>query len=384
MDSILVVNLPNEKLLKFLEKMGYGVTVCRKGEPVVPLISDKLYDLIVIDGSVFEEGAELCRFFKAEQNTRTVPIVYLSERNEDFEALRGEGLRGVEYVQLPCSAGIIVSKIATNLRLRKMAGENEETATLGEINARLRDLNERYIKEVAEARTIQDSLMPSELPEDPRYEVAVSFQPLEDVGGDWYYVEKLPSSKVGIQVADITGHGLSAAFVSAMTKMAKIAAGTEKPGEQLTAMNRLLVTGLPEGRFVTFFSLLFEPETGKLFYARAGHPPALHLRRAEDQVEQLRGDGFPLGFLSDTIYEASEADLKVGDIVVTYTDGIIEAQNLTGEVYSYERMSAVLLNAHQMQSATDTIMMILSDFENFLQGRLLKDDITLIVLKRVK
>ena len=384
MDSVLIVNLPNEKLIKFLEKMGYELTICRKGDSLVPLLADKLFDLIVIDGSVFQDGAELCRFFRSEQNTKTLPLVYLSENLEDFEALQAEGLKGIEYVQLPCSPGVLVSKIATNLRLRKLAGKEEQTATLGEINARLRDLNDRFTKDVAEARTIQESLIPSELPEDSRYEVAVSFQPLEEVGGDWYNVEKLSSDRLGIQVADITGHGLSAAFISAMTKMAKIAASTEDPGEQVTTMNRLLVTGLPEGRFVTFFSFLFDPNTGRLAYARAGHPPALLLRRNEQRVDRLQGDGFPLGFLPDSGYVSAETDLHPGDVLVTYSDGIVEAQNRSGAIYNYDRLSEVLLKSSADASVTDLILLLLSDFDAFREDRLIKDDITLILMKRIK
>ncbi|MCB0311402.1 MAG: serine/threonine-protein phosphatase, partial [Bdellovibrionales bacterium] len=224
----------------------------------------------------------------------------------------------------------------------------------------------------------------AQLPRDPRYELAVIYEPLEGVGGDWYYAQVEANGCLSVQIADVTGHGLSAAFICAMTKLARMAARKEEPHHLLAEMNRLLTPVLPSGRFLTAAAFLYDPESGALRFARAGHPPALVLSRQTGEVKHLQSDGFALGFLDEADYDLSEVSLEVGDLAVLLTDGIPEAQNLKNEMYEMDRVSEVMKSGTENDSGAEFLRRLIKDFDEFRDGRILKDDITVVVLRRVQ
>ena len=268
------------------------------------------------------------------------------------------------------------------LRLRKLAGTDERQGSLAEINASLRDNNLKFKKELDEARAIQQSLLPLALPKDSRIDLAVSYQPLDEVGGDWYFANQSDGKQLSLQIADVSGHGLSAAFIGSMAKLAMTAAGREQPHELLMEMNRLLAPQIPAGRFVTMGSCLYDPATGKVSWARAGHPPALIVRRASNTVAQLLGGGFAVGIFEDSSYMLVEDTLEVGDALLMFTDGITEAQDRSGDAFGLQRLSGALVNSARTASCSDILRHILDVFDQFRGERLIRDDVTLLLLKR--
>ena len=309
-----------------------------------------------------------------------VPIVCIAPEHANvIDAF--DSLERIEVVQSPLSVGTLASRIATQLRLRKAAGADVKKGTLAEINAALRDHNMRFQKDLEEARAIQQGLLPREIPSDPRFQLAVSYQPLEQGGGDWYFINT-DHDTLSLHVADVSGHGLPAAFIGSMAKLAMVAAEKTRPDELLNAMNRYLAPQLPMGRFITMGNCLYDPESGRVQWARAGHNPALLFRRATSEVTQLKGDGFPLGFLGEVTYELVEDTLAPGDVLLLYTDGITEAQNRGMEQFGIARLAEALVMSSQAVTAGGMIRGIIDRFAQFLEGRLLKDDVTLVLLKR--
>lgn len=384
MDSILLLSSEEEKLARFLTKLGYSVLSPRQDKPLKDLLQQELLDLVIVD-SLFElDCLELMLFLRGNENTRRVPIMCLTDSAAAVNRIKEANFDRVEVLPRPYSIGTVVSRIATQLRLRKLAGMDSSAASLAEINATLRDLNERFERELAEAKAIQHSLLPESIPQDDRYEIAVSYQPLEAVGGDWYYCEKQSNGTLTAQIADVTGHGLSAAFIGSMTKLAMSAAASNDhdPGKLLREMNRLMAPQLPGGRFVTIGAMSYEPDSGRLTYARAGHPAALHLARGRGSVTALAPDGFAVGFFNDSDYVTQTVELAPGDLAVLYTDGISEAQNRSKQQYGQQRLGDVLTVIASGTGAAESMTAILQDFEAFCDGRLLKDDVTLFVLRR--
>lgn len=352
-------------------------------EEVLP---ESSMDLILIDGRVAGNVTELCTFFRSQQNTRTVPIVCISDTSQRVDSFpdssSGDTSEGIEFIQEPFSVGALASRIALTLRLRKLAGNDERKGSLAEINANLRDHNSKYKKELVEARAIQQSLLPTTLPRDSRIDLAVSYQPLDEVGGDWYFASVRGNGNVSLQIADVSGHGLSAAFIGSMAKLAMTAADREQPHELLTEMNRLLAPQIPAGRFVTMGSCLYDPKTGGLRWARAGHPPAMIFRREKGLVDHLRGDGFAVGFFEDSRFSVVEDCLQVGDALLLFTDGITEAQDRSGEAFGQHRLAEALASTAPESSCAEMLASILDNFDRFRGERLIRDDVTLLLLKR--
>lgn len=383
MDALLLLGNQDQQLTKFLGKVGYQLIVPEGDTPLTQVLKENIVDLIVIDSRIEQDGVELCEFLRSQELTKKVPIVYLSEQAVQLQAIKSKQFQRVELVQIPYSIGAISGKIATQLRLRKIAGSSSITATLSEVNASLRDHNQRMQKDVEEARQIQQSLLPPPLPQDARYQLAVSYEPLQEVGGDWYHLANDSEGRVCLHIADVTGHGLSAALMGSMTKLALVAAGQHPPHVQLAEVNRLLSPQLPQGRFVTMGSYRYDPRDGSLEYARAGHPPLLHLQRKEQKVMQLKGEGFAIGFFDMGEYSPGKVTMAPGDVFVAITDGISEAQDRGFKMYGFERLSEVLLRTSPDASAEHMLAAIRSDFTEFLDGRMLKDDVTVVVLKHL-
>lgn len=384
MDRILAVGVEDKKFLAFLEKLGHELMIPGKDYELTSMLSGSIIDLIILDSRTHPDCVDLCIFFADQDGSKGVPILLLSDHRVHDLKIKEAGVEGVEIIEIPYAIGSVASRVATMLRLRKMAGKDETTATLAEMNAALRELNKHFSKELDEARSIQQSLLPAGLPKDPRYQIAASYEPLEEVGGDWYYVDTTPTGKLAVQIGDVTGHGLSAAFIGSMTKLAMIAADKELPHELLGAMNRLMAPNIPEGKFVTMFSYLYDPDTGELNFARAGHLPGFLLRAARGEVEQLMGEGFAVGFFEEAEYSEEATTIEVGDTLVILTDAIPESVNMNNEAYGFDRLSESMLKVDANGTVVDMLTRIIEDFEHFREGRLLKDDVTMVALKRVK
>jgi len=382
MDSILYIGSDEEKLPKFLQKLGYTVVVPNGSNSLPEITGNQQLDLLLLDGRLNPDANEFFAFLKTQESTKTLPLVYLAgEESDEHAREQWQHYERLEIIRSPFSIGAIAGKIATQLRLRKFAGRDELKSNLAEVNATLRDYNQRFKKELEEARAIQQSLLPQKLPSDARMQLAVSYQPLEGVGGDWYFAQKIEGDLLTLQVADVTGHGLAAAFVGSMAKLAMAAVKRIQPDELLAEMNRLMAPQIPEGRFVTMGSYLYDPASGKIKCGRAGHPPALLHRAATNEVIQLMGEGFAIGFFEDSEYTSVEDQLAPGDSFLMFTDGISEAQNRSMATYGFDRLSGALQKAKG--AASEMLNDILDDFDLFREERLLKDDVTVMLLKRV-
>lgn len=383
-DSILFLGNSDEKLPKFLEKLGYGVFKQEANAILPDMLAQTNIDIVVIDGREMPDATELCSFLKSQENTKALPIVFLAGEPSPEVVDELSGIDKLQLLRGPISIGSLAGRIATELRLRKFAGKDELKATLAEMNATLRDLNDRFKRELDEAKSIQQGLLPSGLPSDSRVQLAVSYEPLEAVGGDWYFSSKTADGKISIQVADVTGHGLGAAFVGSMTKLAMAAVAKDAPHELLTGLNRLMAPQIPSGRFVTMCSVLYDPETGKLQFSRAGHPPAILVRAGTRESKQLMGDGFAVGFFDDSEYELIEETLEVGDLLFLYTDGISEAQNRSMKTYGLERLATALARTPESASCAEVLGAVLDDVDLFREERIINDDVTAICIKRMK
>jgi len=382
LDALLIVGSQDRKLQCFLSKLGYDLIDAGDGNQLNRLISNTVVDLILIDSRMELDGLSLCDYLRNNDLTKQIPIVFLAADYDQKRELESRKYERVECLEIPYSVGTVTSRIATQLRLRKLAGAENPHASLLEMNAALRDLNQRLKAELEQARAIQLGLLPKSLPVDPRFELAALYQPLEEVGGDWYYARLTEGGKLSIQIADVSGHGLSAALVGSMAKLAISAAREDDPVGLLRAVNRLMTPQLPEGRFVTMASCLFDPRSGLIHFANAGHPPALLIRRESGVVEELKGQGFAIGFFEDGDYEPVEREMSINDILVLMTDGITEIRNRGNEVYGSQRLSKVVADSRTGISAAQLTNQILSSVDEFRDGRMLKDDVTLLILKR--
>jgi predicted ester cyclase len=240
---------------------------------------------------------------------------------------------------------------------------------------------ERIEHELQVARKIQEELLPKALPELNGWEFAPHYQPAREVGGDFYDFLEFPDGRLGLVVRDATGHGMPAALVMATTRgmLRAVVQSVESPGEVLSRVNQALVVDIPPSTFVTCFYCVLDPESGRLLYANAGHNLPCR-RRHNGQAEELRARGMPLGLMAKMSYEEKEIILEPGDSVLFYSDGLVEAHNPQGEMFSTPRLRRLL--AEHPTGAKGLTASVLEELERFTgEGWEQEDDITLVALE---
>src|SRR5918999_1021460 len=197
---------------------------------------------------------------------------------------------------------------------------------------------ERIEQELRVARRIQQELLPETLPNLDGWRIATHYGPAREVGGDFYDFLELSNGRLGLVVGDATGHGMPAGLGVGTTRgmLRAVVQSVESPGEVLARVNEALVADIPPSTFVTCFYGVLGPKDGHLSYANAGHN--LPCRRHDDQAEELRARGMPLGLIPGMRYEEKETILASGDITLFYSDGLVEAHNPQREMFGFPRL----------------------------------------------
>src|SRR5215208_6303704 len=241
----------------------------------------------------------------------------------------------------------------------------------------------RIEQELRVARMIQHTLLPKSLPELEGHQIAVYYQPAREVGGDFYDFLDLPDGRLGLIVGDVSGKGVPAAIVMAITRTLLRAAyrlGSPAPGEILEQVNNILYRDIPPNMFVTCLAALLDSRTGRLQYANAGHD--LPYVRHADGVGRLRARGMPLGLMPNMSYEQKGITLEPGESVLLYSDGLVEAHNPQREMFGFPRMQG-FVGAHP--DAATLIDSLLAELERFTGEEWeQEDDITLLTLQRFR
>jgi phosphoserine phosphatase RsbU/P len=196
-------------------------------------------------------------------------------------------------------------------------------------------------RELELARRIQLSILPGAFPESADFRVAARYVPMASVAGDLYDFLVAGDRQAGLFIADVSGHGIPAALIASMVKMAAVSQSEHaaQPAQVLAGMNAALC-GNTQGQFVTAAYVHLDAVARELRYAAAGHPAMLLLRGGA--VSEIAENGLLLGAAQDAIYADKTLSLEAGDRLVLYTDGLVEARNEQGELFGEERFNAAL------------------------------------------
>jgi PAS domain S-box-containing protein len=242
---------------------------------------------------------------------------------------------------------------------------------------------QRIEQELQVARLIQQTLLPKSLPGLSGYDVAAYYQPAREVGGDFYDFLELEDGRLGLVVGDVSGKGVPAAIVMAITRTmlhASYRLGSPAPGEILEQINNILYPDIPPNMFVTCLAALLDSRSGRLHYANAGHD--LPYLRHADGVSELRATGMPLGLMPNMSYEQKEITLKPGESILLYSDGLVEAHNPRREMFGFPRMQG-FVGAHP--GGATLIDFLLAELERFTGEEWeQEDDIALLTLQRFR
>ncbi len=233
--------------------------------------------------------------------------------------------------------------------------------------------------ELQQAREIQQSLMPKEIPQIAGFEIAGAWEPARVVGGDYFDVIRLSDTKLGICIADVVGKSVSAALLMANVQASVRAFANESmaASDMCGRVNSVLSASIGTGKFVTFFYAVLDAETRSMHYTNAGHLLPI-LLRADGRTRELQNGGAVLGVFPDWKYEDSFLQFEAGDRLLLFTDGITEAGPGGEEEFGEERLVASARESID-KPAGEIKSRILADAKHFCDQQL-RDDATLIVV----
>jgi phosphoserine phosphatase RsbU/P len=275
---------------------------------------------------------------------------------ENLQSSLGLGLPNIEpigFVALLVALGYVAAR-QTLLRDQK----------LGEIQ-----------KELEVAKRIQLSILPAEFPDSENFRVAARYVPMSSVAGDFYDFIVANGEQAGLLIADVSGHGVPAALIASMVKMAATAQreNAANPAELLSGMNAALC-GNTQNQFVTAAYVHMDAASCEIRYSAAGHPPMLLLR--DGKVMEVEENGLMLAAFDFATYTTAALRLERGDRILLYTDGILEAASASGEFFGQESLGALLRDTARNE-ARDAADRIISAVQKWAVSQ--DDDLTVLV-----
>ncbi len=373
-----------DALRLLLKGHGYSIETVNSPADLLAAVARQNFDILLIDLNYARDttsGREGLDVLTRLREIEDAPPVV---------AMTGWATVGLAVEAMQYGVSDFVEKPWTNTRLleilRKQIGlghERRESRRRAAEEARVREealihLQEQE-REIAEAKAIQEKLLPREIPQMPGCEIATAWQSARLVGGDYFDILPLDDKTLGICIADVAGKGMPAALLMSNLQAAVrgLSSLTIAPDLFCSRLNSIVYRNTESDRFITFFYAHFDGSTRRLAYVNAGHN-APFVVRSDGSHERLRDGGAVLGVFASRNYELGSAQLFAGDRVILFTDGVTEACDLAGEEFGEARLLR-LLEEHRTLSANELQAKIIAVVAEFSGGRW-QDDATLLVL----
>lgn len=356
-------------LTQVLEEIGIHPRTATDGESALQLMeSQDKWDLILLDVMMpGMNGFRVCERIRERWSATELPVIFLTARGSSTDLVKGFSLGANDYLPKPVSREEIIARIQTQLSL---------------VHARLELMQLNDIrKELELAKRIQRASLPETLPQSPYWKIAVDFEPMALIGGDFYAFMPIDARHLGVFVADVSGHGIPAALIASMLSISfnlqrQVA---DHPDQVLESINAIVHRQL-EGNFVTSCYAYLDLEQGTISTASAGHLPLILVHRHSGEIERLKPSGKVHGIYPEVKYQIAQTGIARGDRVVLYSDGVIEAGSSGIELYGQERFE---------QFIRDNVTLKAGDFCKVLRENIVaftgnpvnhEDDFTLIVV----
>jgi serine phosphatase RsbU (regulator of sigma subunit) len=362
----------NLQVVRSILKDDFKIRVATSGAKALDLVKANPHpDLILLDVEMPEmDGYQVCGILKATPEARDIPVIFLTGKTEADDETKGFEVGAVDYIHKPFSPAVVKARVRTHLVLREAR----------ELLARqLLDIN----NELEMAREIQLSILPHEIPKIRGLEIAARYIPMNLVAGDFYDFLMVDEKRVGILVADVSGHGLPAALIASMLKVALAAQSPHAfdPARVLAGLNQSLC-GMFKNHFVTAAYVFVDAEKSCIKYAGAGHPPLLLWRESRDCASEVLENGLLLGLFPDAPYSVAEVCVEPGDKAVLYTDGILETRSPSKEEFGPDLFKVFLESNHKLKADKFADLMLdeLMGWSENRKGEGQEDDITLLVI----
>jgi sigma-B regulation protein RsbU (phosphoserine phosphatase) len=346
-----------------LDAEGFRTITAADGPSARELSRRESPDLILLDVVMpGESGFETCAQLKSDPKTADIPIIFLSALDDVKSKVRGLKVGGVDYVSKPVHGEEVLARVRVHLRI----GENNRAITR-QNQARIEAL-----------RDAQQAILVR--PENcPEASFGVFYEPLEGAGGDFYDVVVLDADVFGYFVADVSGHGASAAFLTSAIKalLRQYSGPLFSPEDTMRGIDTVMRQMLGEEQYLTACYANLNRRSGRLSVVSAGHPPVIVVSPG-GQARTLEMDSDPLGIFSSLVIKRKEVQVSPGDRFYLYTDGLIESTPGAGRGEGLTRLveACVLHRTDALERAPASIIAGLQP-----EGAEVLDDLLLLAVE---
>lgn len=247
--------------------------------------------------------------------------------------------------------------------------------------------DERIKQELQIARKVQQSFLPESTPDFEGLDIAAICKPAYETGGDYYDFIPLDNKRLAVVIGDVSGKGIQAAFYMTFTKgvLHTICQDFSGTREALTKTNNLFRKNARRGAFVSLIFGVADPEKGEFCFSRAGHNPLLHFDFSEKKLSEFTPKGIGVGMAEDQVFMENISEqtirLESGDVLVMFTDGVVEATSTRNEFYGNERLQHLISTYHHL-SSEELLDKLMEDLNSFSDQENPQDDMTMLVIKK--
>lgn len=379
--TILAVDDTPENLdvVKGILTPEYVVKAAVNGKMALKIAQAQPPNLILLDIMMpGMDGYEVCTALKADTKTRDIPVIFLTAMDQTRDETKGFELGAADYIMKPVSPPVLEARVKTHLALKQNMDELQKAYGV------IKGQKERMQEELNVGREIQMSLIPRDFPAFPdnnEFDLYAILEPAREVGGDLYDFYFLDEERLCFCIGDVSGKGVPAALFMAMTKTLIKSRSVDdySTASIATHVNDELSEENPQSMFVTLFLAILNIRSGDLLYTNAGHNPS-YVKRADGTVEALKQIHGPIvGAMPGLTYKEASVKLERGDGILLYTDGVTEAMNAAGDLYSDPRLDKLVESTtfESTSRVTDTVMQDVVAFEADAERA---DDITILAL----
>lgn len=371
-------SLMRKMVSSLLRDEGYEVALAVDGQDGLARAREFAPELILTDYEMpVMDGPAFCQALKADPGLRPIPVIMLTTLGATESKIVGLNAGADDYIQKPQSAQEIqeiFARIRAQLRIADLRSE------LAVRNQQLEAIQAKLTLELNLARKVQLGLMPR-VPK-PRgvIRMAVRYDSANALGGDVYDFTALDDRRLGVLMADISGHGVNAALLSGMVKTlaAPLTGSDAPPGKVLAGLDTAAEQYFPEGFFCTAFYLRIDENAGTFDYAGVGHPSAIIVGPEGTRLLESEPGLLGIGMATDT--ETHTEALKPGETLLLYTDGLPDAMDTSDKAFGQDRIQA-LLEENREAEPSAILDRIKQEVARHVEPGQPHDDINLIVIR---
>ena len=365
-------------LVRTLSSTGYDCRESDSGIEALKLVQREQPSLLLLDFDMpVLNGAEVLKRLRSDSNPAVaqIPAIMLTGHGgEESEVLCLEA-GADDFVTKPINAAVLRARIETQLRLRSMRRQLQQQ------NDELEEWRRNLERDLAAARLTQQSLIPQKPPRLPGWQVADYYRPVIQVGGDIYGWLRVRDGRILFWIADATGHGASAALLTALAKLLFHHGGAEHnaPTALMKAVNNDFRSIFGARSFMTAMCVALDPVTGRASVVGAGHPPLL-ISRQDGTSESIPSVAPPLGLLEHAQFSETIVDLTGGDGFLLYSDGLFRVPRGEQRRLTPQRLAKMLDST--APSAEALLRRLLNQTASDHDNQIKPDDVTAVVVRR--